>query len=183
MNSSSERCGVVVQTLSRRTENTQKREYVQKRQACTLGMIPPFCTWVPGPASGVPAAACLSQQPNLWPFRLTLRPTNTQYIHSATRVLAFAWFAFPFLAVTGMTKKGKRPSSASDGATRSGTDRSRRRSGSAAVGVGAAVKADTLRGCRVAGPPVLPLWPSDGKKKRLELDLVSKRVYQDTIFR
>lgn len=76
-----------------------------------------------------------------------------------------------------MGKKGKRASS--DGSS-GGTDTSRRRSAAPAPD-------ETLLQQRVAGPAVLPPPGPDGtgksNKKRLELDLISKRVYQETILR
>lgn len=69
-----------------------------------------------------------------------------------------------------MARKGKRASSDSSAEA----DTSRRRS---------AVPVETLRKMRVAGPAVLPPPRSDAKGKRVELDLVSKRVYQETILR
>lgn len=76
-----------------------------------------------------------------------------------------------------MGKKGKRASA--DGSS-GGADTSRRRSTAPAPD-------KTLQQQRVAGPAVLPPPASDGtgksNKKRLELDLISKRVYQETILR
>lgn len=77
-----------------------------------------------------------------------------------------------------MGKRGKRASS--DGSS-GGADASRRRS------AGPTAPAETLLQQRVAGPAVLPPPGANGTgkgdKKRLELDLVSKRVYQETILR
>lgn len=73
-----------------------------------------------------------------------------------------------------MGKKGKRASS--DGSS-VGADTSRRRSAGPTA-------EETLRKTRVAGPAVLPLPTADRKSnKRVELDLVSKRIYQETILR
>lgn len=81
-------------------------------------------------------------------------------------------FAFVPPRLSAMGKKGKRASS--DGSS-GGADTSRRRS----TGPPAEEK---LRQTRVAGPAVLPPT-QDKKNKRCELDLVSKRVYQETILR
>lgn len=73
-----------------------------------------------------------------------------------------------------MGKKGKRASS--DGSS-VGADTSRRRSAGPTA-------EETLRKTRVAGPAVLPPPTADRKSnKRVELDLVSKRIYQETILR
>ena len=79
-----------------------------------------------------------------------------------------------------MTKKGKRPSSAVVSGV---ADTSRRRSPVSSAGTSTKTKSDALHACRAVGPPVLPPPRSDGNRKRIELDLVSKRVYQETIFR
>eukprot|EP00903_Cladosiphon_okamuranus_P008774 g8405.t1 len=74
-----------------------------------------------------------------------------------------------------MGKKGKRASS--DGPS-VGADTSRRRS------AGPSSVEETLRQARVAGLAVLPpTTTADTKKsnKRVELDLISKRIYQETI--
>lgn len=75
-----------------------------------------------------------------------------------------------------MTKKGKRVSSGAGGA-----ETSRRRHGASAA-VDGSKAAETLRECRVVCSPILPPTRRDGKKV-LELELVSKRIYQETILR
>lgn len=73
--------------------------------------------------------------------------------------------------------KGKRLSSDE-------ADTSRRRKSSSVRSAAGSVPgkvSETLRSCRVIAPLLLPPGSEHKEKKRVELDLTSKRVYQDTI--